>query len=354
MYRRFSPKTCALACALLFSGHAGHVFAQEDPGYNPTWYILPGANIMSADDDWNVDKNRIGGGLKLGKPISKSFDIQFGGWGAAQKDNDTDLKYRQNAVGADALWLFSRSSFRPFLLLGVGGAQDKLTGNNIDKSKWTPYVNAGGGVQWYFNDRVFTQLDARYVWDSIDDKYFSPENSHSNNGNWLYTLSIGIHFGDRPKPAPVVAAVAAEPAPAPEPTPAAPPPEPKFEKTTIAGSELFGFDSATLKADQPKLDNLADLLSHQTDVGNVQVTGYTDRLGSEKYNQKLSERRANAVKDYLVSKGIAADRITAVGKGKADPVVTCEGVKKRKELIECLAPNRRVELEPFTIERKVQ
>jgi len=355
MYQRLTPKTCALACALIFSGHAGQVFAQEDPGYNPSWYILPGINVMSADDDWNVDSNRLGAGLKLGKPISKSFDLQFGGWGAAQKDGDTDAKYRQNAVGADFLWLFSRSNFRPFLLIGGGGAQDKFTGNGNDKKKWTAYANAGGGVQWYFNDRVFTQLDARYVYDSLDKDYWSGVNNHSSNGNWLFGLSVGIHFGDRPKPAPAVAAVAAEPAPAPapEPTPA-PPPEPKFEKVTLSASELFDFDSAKLKSDQPKLDDVANVLNHRSDVDNVQVTGYTDRIGATKYNQKLSERRAEAVKDYLVSKGIAADRITAVGKGKADPVVTCDGIKKRKELIECLAPNRRVEVEPFTFERKVK
>jgi OOP family OmpA-OmpF porin len=81
----------------------------------------------------------------------------------------------------------------------------------------------------------------------------------------------------------------------------------------------------------------------------VLVTGHTDRIGSQAYNQKLSERRANAVRDYLVSKGVARDKIETLGMGKTQPVpgVVCNQAypKERKALIECLAPNRRVEVE---------
>lgn len=73
----------------------------------------------------------------------------------------------------------------------------------------------------------------------------------------------------------------------------------------------------------------------------VMVSGYTDRISSEAYNQKLSERRANEVKAYIVSQGIDASRLQAVGKGESEPVVDCKGVKGKK-LIECLAPNPRI------------
>ena len=78
----------------------------------------------------------------------------------------------------------------------------------------------------------------------------------------------------------------------------------------------------------------------------VLVTGHTDRIGSQAYNQKLSERRADAVRNYLVSKGVAKDKIETLGMGKTQPVpgVTCNQ-KNRKELIACLQPNRRVEVE---------
>jgi len=78
----------------------------------------------------------------------------------------------------------------------------------------------------------------------------------------------------------------------------------------------------------------------------VLVTGHTDRIGSQQYNQRLSERRADAVRDYLVSKGVPRDKIETLGMGKTQPVpgVVCNQ-KSQKELIACLAPNRRVEVE---------
>ena len=123
----------------------------------------------------------------------------------------------------------------------------------------------------------------------------------------------------------------------------------------MSANELFGFDSATLAPSQPKLDDMANLLNADTSVNNVVITGHTDRLGSDKYNQKLSERRAEAVKAYLVSKGVSASRLTAQGKGKSQPVVQCNDKKmKRAELIKCLEPNRRVEIDQVTVERRVK
>jgi OOP family OmpA-OmpF porin len=74
------------------------------------------------------------------------------------------------------------------------------------------------------------------------------------------------------------------------------------------------------------------------------ITGHTDRIGDANYNQKLSERRANQVKKYLVSQGIEENRLHAVGKGENEPVVDCKGVRGKKA-IECLQPNRRVVVE---------
>ena len=120
----------------------------------------------------------------------------------------------------------------------------------------------------------------------------------------------------------------------------------------MSATELFGFDSATLSTPQPKLDEIAAALAADISITDVDVTGYADRLGSVKYNQKLSERRANAVRDYLVMKGIDTKRLKAYGKGVANPIVTCNN-KKRADLIQCLEPNRRVEVEQITIERRV-
>ena len=73
----------------------------------------------------------------------------------------------------------------------------------------------------------------------------------------------------------------------------------------------------------------------------VVIEGHTDRLGSQQYNQKLSERRADNVKKYLVSKGVAAGKIETIGMGKTVPATFCPDTKNRKALIACLAPSRR-------------
>jgi OmpA-OmpF porin, OOP family len=135
-----------------------------------------------------------------------------------------------------------------------------------------------------------------------------------------------------------------------EPAKPAPPPAPRLERYTLSATELFEFDKATLKPNQPKLDEIAAALVRNPKIGNVRVTGYTDRLGSEEYNLKLSQRRAEAVAGYLVKKGVDANRLQVHGRGEANPVVQCND-KDRAALIKCLEPNRRVEVEQITIEQ---
>ena len=150
-----------------------------------------------------------------------------------------------------------------------------------------------------------------------------------------------------PKPAPP----APPPAAAPPPPPPPPPPPaaaPQVQKITLASKALFDFDKAVLKPEcKAAIDT--EIIAKLRDVQKLElvlVTGHTDRIGSQAYNQKLSERRADAVRDYLVSKGVPRDKIETLGMGKTQPVpgVVCN-MKAMKELIACLAPNRRVEVE---------
>ena len=149
--------------------------------------------------------------------------------------------------------------------------------------------------------------------------------------------------------APPAATAPVAPATAPV-APAAPaaPPAPSVQKITLASKALFDFDKAILKPEgQAVLDR--EIVSRIKEVQKLElvlVTGHTDRLGSQQYNQKLSERRAAAVAAYLAAKGVARDKIETLGMGKTQPVpgVVCEQ-KNRKALIACLQPHRRVEVE---------
>ncbi|MDB5796494.1 MAG: hypothetical protein JWP36_396 [Paucimonas sp.] len=115
-------------------------------------------------------------------------------------------------------------------------------------------------------------------------------------------------------------------------------------KLTFSAEELFDFDKAALRpAGKQALDQVtADLAG--VDYSNIQVVGHTDRMGTPKYNQKLSERRAETVMQYLQSRGVPAGKISAAGLGETQPVSKgCSGAMSSK-LVACLQPDRRVEV----------
>ncbi len=123
--------------------------------------------------------------------------------------------------------------------------------------------------------------------------------------------------------------------------------KPASAKVTLAADALFDFDKAVLRPEGKKA--LDDLVAKANSL-NLEViiaVGHTDRLGSDAYNQKLSEKRAAAVKTYLVGKGIEANKVYTEGKGEKQPKTgaTCKGEKKSKALIQCLQPDRRVDVE---------
>lgn len=140
-----------------------------------------------------------------------------------------------------------------------------------------------------------------------------------------------------PAPAPVVAPPPPPP-PAPKPAAPAPAPKPVSEKVTMAADAHFDFDKSVLKPEgKAKLDDLVGKLK-AVNLEVIIAIGHTDSIGSDAYNKKLSQRRADAVKAYLVSKGIEANRIYTEGKGEAQPVASNKTKEGR-------AKNRRVEIE---------
>jgi OOP family OmpA-OmpF porin len=179
---------------------------------------------------------------------------------------------------------------------------------------------------------------------------------------------IGACATEPEKPAPKPAPAAPPPAPKPEPIAAPPPPpppppapvakpepkpEPKPEApkkpavVNLASTELFEFNKAVLTQDaRAKLDaEVVGKLRDLKDIRYIIVNGHADRLGSAQYNQRLSEQRAEAVRAYLVSKGVDAAKVETLGFGKTLPVKACPDQKDRKATIDCLAPNRRVVVE---------
>jgi OOP family OmpA-OmpF porin len=341
-----NTKKLALAAAIFCS--AGTVLAQE---INPSWYIQPSVIGIKPDRDFGTDKRDWGGGLKFGKPVSPMWDVQFGATHARAEDGPAN--YHQTTLGADALLMLSRKNFRPFILFGIGAERDKVENPLRRVTKTSPYYSLGLGFQLGLTDQWAVQADIRTVRGRLRD---SEQFGFDRSNNKYLTVGLNYAFN---KPAPPPPPPAPPPPPPPvvvevaPPPPPPPPPPARIEKVVLSATELFDFDSAELKMPQPKLDEIATVMIAEPTITDVDVTGYTDRLGSPKYNMKLSQRRADAVKNYIVGKGVEGSRLKAVGKGPANPVVECHQ-KNRKELIACLAPNRRVEVEQIVIERRVQ
>lgn len=315
-----------------------------------------------ADDDRSTGF-KIFGGYQLNKNFAVEggyFDLGTFGYTATTVPPGTlngSMKVR--GLNLDLVGTLPMTEkFSVFGRVGVNYAQTRDTFSGTGAVRVTnpnPRENDtnykfGAGLQYAFTDSLAMRLEG---------ERYRVNDAVGNKGDVdLYSVGLIYRFGPKAQaPAPYVAApayVAVAPAPvvvAPPPPPPAPPP--RFEKYTLSATELFAFDSAELRAPQPKLDEIASALAANSSVNDVVITGYTDRLGSNSYNQALSERRANAVKNYLTARGVSANRLNAQDKGEANPVVECSD-KNRQALIKCLEPNRRVEVEQITIERRVQ
>lgn len=342
-------KLRAIPAALLFLFSAGTAMAED---YNPSWYIGGSIHAAETDETFGAGNRGYGVGLRVGKPLSENWDAQINTNYTRASDNGR--RYQQNSLGVDVLYLFSRSTVRPYLVMGVAANRDRSNGGIKSGDSTAPAASAGVGVQFALNDQWSAQAEWRKVHGYLhgnDFGFSQASNSH---------LSFGLNYAfDKPKAAVKVASYTPPPPPepvvvqAPPPPAPVPPPPPVYQKITLSATELFAFDSAVLNAPQPKLDDIAAALNANTQINQVIITGYADRIGSDKYNLNLSEKRANSVKTYLNNKGVDGQRLNAVGKGESNPVVVCNN-KKRADLIACLEPNRRVEIEQFTIEQRVK
>lgn len=148
-----------------------------------------------------------------------------------------------------------------------------------------------------------------------------------------------------PKAAPQPPVVAAAPNAAPVAVPApvsAPAPVLRY-----SADALFGFDKFSISADGKKVLDDASVTILDLKGDKVEVVGHADRIGSKAYNQKLSLQRADAVRDYLSTKGVPAEHMRTRGAGESEPVTTAGACAKGSsaQVIACLQPDRRVDIE---------
>jgi OOP family OmpA-OmpF porin len=322
-----------------------------------------GAASTSITDDNRDTGYKLFGGYKINRNFAVEggyFDLgRFGFTATTVPPGTLNGTIKLKGLNLDAVGILPFSEkFSAFGRVGMNYAQakDSFTGtglvnvSNPNPSKREANYKFGAGLQYDFTQSLGMRLEAeRY---RINDAV-------SNKGDVdLFSVGLVYRFGEKTRaPAPRAETVAAAPAPQPvvvtpppPPPPAVtPPPPPAPRKVTFSADSLFAFDKATVKPDgKQQLDKLAaDLRGANFDV--ITVTGHTDRIGTHAYNMKLSTRRAEAVKAYLVeAAGIPAGKIAARGTDGSDPVTKpgeCKGKKATKALIACLQPDRRVEVE---------
>ncbi len=339
----------------------------SNPNYS-NWYIVPRIGAVIPDSKRQVQTDPIGGlGVGFWVTPNITLDVEATGDNADWKDSSPRPGKQWETLGVDVAgryyFMDPASQWRPFIMGGVGmwrhaavsgqlaqagGACGCLGPNN--GSGWGPGATVGVGVLYNVSDRVALrgEIAARYYRDTKSAQLSGlagPGLPHTYGPKqWLDTLAtvgLVINMGHAAPPPPPAAP------PPPPPPPAAPPP-PQNVVIDLRGVN-FKFDrpkrgehniGPTLKP--PASDSLAildqavDTLKRYPQV-QIEIDGYTDSIGSQKYNLGLSERRAHIVADYLTSHGIDPSRITAIkGFGKLDPIDTNKTAAGRQR-------NRRVE-----------
>lgn len=342
-------KKTAIAIAVALAGFA--TVAQAAPK-EETWYVGGKLGVSQFHDTGfygngynginnNPIKTKLGAGAFLGYQADTYLGFELGyDWLGRIKYSGPNSD--SAAFKAQGIQLAAKLGYPVLPGLDVytrlGGfvwradADASVSGGRLSDNDTGISPLAALGVEYEFDKNWAARVDYQWV-SNIGDA----GTVGTRPDNLLMTVGLSYRFGQDDYVAPVAA-----------PTPA-PAPEVQTKRFTLKSDVLFNFNKATLKAEgQQSLDQLySQLSSLDPKDGSVIVLGFTDRIGSEQYNQALSEKRAQSVVDYLVSKGIPSDKISARGLGKTSPVTgsTCDNVKPRPSLIDCLAPDRRVEIE---------
>ena len=349
-------KHLILALAVAAAVQSAH--AADETGKR---YVTPQAGYMWLDNDRNAEDAAYWG-LGLGSHLSPEWSVELNA-GGRNFDSDLGGDLEIRAFSLDALRVFNRASaVSPFVSVGVGMISDDLEPGPDEKS---PLAQIGAGllldVATNADDSFVFQLrpEVKARWDFID--------NDDANSFLDYYAGLGFQFAwGEPKksaPAPVAPAPVAAPSPPPPPPPPPPPADtdgdgvldpqdqcpgtprgvavdavgcPRKDTVTLQGVG-FETNSATLTGDSaPVLNDVAADLKKYPRL-KVEVQGHTDSRGTDAYNLKLSQRRAEAVREYLVNQGVSESQLTARGYGETSPTATNDTDEGR-------AQNRRVDL----------
>jgi OOP family OmpA-OmpF porin len=329
-----------------------------------SWYLAPRLGIV-APDSARTTKSSVFAGIGAGVWVNPNLavDFEYGINNADFKNTSPRDGHQWESVQLDvaARWFFGEigSGWRPYLMGGIGAQRHKaysgflLHGGYASGGGWDPMVTAGVGMQYNMSDRLAFrgEIAGRYDRDnnSLNSDLASSYgfNHHSGFTDGIVTVGLTYSFGG-----------GSAPAAAPKHEEAAPPPAapPAREEATPPAAVSIDLRGVEFKFDHPRvgeklvpslkaptsesvqiLDEAVDTLKRYPNV-HVSVDGYTDSVGSDAYNQKLSERRAKGVYDYLTEHGVDASRLDGPkGFGEANPIDTNKTKEGRQR-------NRRVEL----------
>jgi OOP family OmpA-OmpF porin len=349
-----------IALALGGVGAVGTAQAQDFG----SWYIAPRLGAVAPDSSRTTKVSGFGG-IGVGVWVNPNFavDFEYGINNADFKDTSPRNTHQWESVQLDVAgrWFFGDigAGWRPYLVGAVGALRHKAYSGSLLEAQsfsgsggWDPMILGGVGLQYSLSDRLAFrgEVAARYDHDnnslnSLVATAAGFTHRHSGFTDGLVTVGLTYSFGGAAATA-TTTTTAVTPPPPPPPPPVAPVPpkvvidlkgvEFKFDHPR-PGEKLIPSLKAPTAASVQILDEAVDTLKRYPDI-KVEVDGHTDGVGTDAYNQPLSERRAKGVYDYLIAHGVDAGRLDGPkGFGKTMPIDTNETAEGRQR-------NRRTEL----------
>jgi OOP family OmpA-OmpF porin len=279
--------------------------------------------------DVQRDGELYGAGASYFLTDDVSLGLSYGEYHDLTSEDPVGADGHKNIKGSltslDATYHFGEPGvgLRPYV--SAGAAHQSIGQANRGGRDHSTFANVGTGVKYYFTENFFAKA-------SVDGMY----NIDANEGEWMAGVGVGLNFGGGAQQQ--VAQV--EPTPEPAPAPIVDnEPEPEPELVRVELDVKFDFDKAKVREESyDDIKNLADFMQQYPQT-NTTVEGHTDSVGTDQYNQRLSERRAQAVREVLVKQyGVEGQRVDSVGYGETRPVAD-NSTEEGRQI------NRRVEAE---------